>query len=90
MAAARAELVSNSIKDIKMTYKVGTESTCCSKTAAELAKKSGGNTTYVVGDAECGCNYEARLNLAKAKYAAAVKAIASADAKAATATKSDS
>lgn len=75
-AGKRAELVKAAITDVKMTYKVGKETTCCSKSAAALAEKSGEKTTFVVAEKEYCCNYEARLNLAKAKYAAAVKAVA--------------
>lgn len=43
--------VSTAMKALpKMTYAVGTESTCCSEAAAELAKKSGEPIHFVVGD----------------------------------------
>ena len=85
-AGKKAELVTNAIKDMKVTYKVGEETTCCDKSASELAKKSGEKMTYVVAGKETCCSLEARLNLAHAKYAAAVKALASAETKAAPAT----
>ena len=75
-AGKKTELVSAAIKDMKMTYKVGKESTCCSKSAGEMVKKSGEKMVYVVAGEETCCEMTARLNLAKAKYAAAVKAIA--------------
>ena len=74
-AGKKTELVKTAIKDMKITYKVGKETTCCNKSASELVKKSGEKMTYVVAGKETCCNLEARLNLAKAKYAAAVKAM---------------
>lgn len=82
-AGKKTELVKTAIKDMKISYKVGKETTCCSKSASELVKKSGEKMTYVVAGKETCCNLEARLNLAHAKYAAAVKAMASAEKKAA-------
>lgn len=85
-AGKKAELVKTAIKDMKISYKVGKETTCCNKSASELVKKSGEKMTYVVAGKETCCNLEARLNLAHAKYAAAVKAMATAEKKAAPAT----
>ncbi len=75
-AGQKAELVNAAIKDIKMSYKVGKETTCCDKSAAELVKTTGEKMTYVVNGEETCCSLTARLNLAKAKYAAAVKVLA--------------
>ena len=75
-AGKRAELVKKAMEDVKMTFKVGTESTCCNDSAKALAKKSGEEIKFVVNEKEICCNYQARLELAKAKYAAAVKALA--------------
>ena len=80
-AGKKAELVKTAIKDIKMTYKVGKETTCCDKSAGELVKKTGEKMAYVVAGEETCCNITARLNLAKAKYVAAVKAIAATEKK---------
>jgi len=85
-AGKKTELVKTAIKDMKISYKVGKETTCCSQSASELVKKSGEKMTYVVAGKETCCNLEARLNLAHAKYAAAVKAMASTEKKAAPAT----
>lgn len=73
-AGKRAELVKSAVEQVKMTYKVGTESACCSQSAAAMAKKSGEKMVFVVAGEETCCNHTARLNLARAKYAAAVKA----------------
>ena len=78
-AGKRTELVMAAIKDIKMSYKVGKESACCPASAQALAKKSGEKVTYVVAGEETCCNHTARLNFAKAKYTAAVKALVTAE-----------
>ena len=78
-AGKNAELVSAAIKDIKMTYAVGEKSCNCPNEAGSLAKTSGEKMTYVVGEEKTCCNMTARLTLAKAKYKAAVTAMASAD-----------
>ena len=78
-AENRTKLVHAAIKDIKMTYKVGKESTCCSQSAGALAKKSGEQIKYVINKEETCCSHTARLNLARAKYAAAVEALVAAD-----------
>ena len=78
-AGKRTELVSAAIKDIKMSYMVGKESACCPASAQALAKKHGEKVTFVVAGKETCCNHTARLNLAKAKYEAAVKALVAAE-----------
>ena len=79
---ANAELVKTAIKDIKMTYAVGEKSCNCPNEAGSLAKTSGKEMTYVVGEEKTCCNMTARLTLAKAKYKAAVQAIVAAEKKA--------
>ena len=78
-AAKNAELVKTAIKDIKMSYAVGEKSCNCPNEAASLAKSSDEKMNYVVGEESTCCSMTARLNLAKAKYKAAVQAIASAE-----------
>jgi hypothetical protein len=78
-AGKKAELVSTAVKGIEMTYTVGEETCNCPTKAAEMAKTSGEKMTYVVGEEKTCCNMTARLNLAKAKYKAAVQALAAAD-----------
>ncbi len=75
-AGKKSEMVKAAIKDIKMTYVVGETKCSCPNEAKSLAAKTDEKTTYVVDGKESCCNLEARLNLAKAKYAAAVKALA--------------
>ena len=50
--------------------------------AKGIAKKTGKDTLYVVGEQKTGCAVTARLNLAQAKYKAAVMALVQAEAKA--------
>jgi len=78
-AGKNAEMVSTAIKDIKMTYAVGEKSCNCPNEAGSLAKSSGKEMTYVIGEEKTCCNMTARLTLAKAKYKAAVQALAAAD-----------
>lgn len=78
-AGKRTELVTAAIKDIHVSYKVGDEEVCCPTAAAELAKKTGAATQYVVNGETTECGLTARLKVATAKYEAAVNAIAIAD-----------
>ena len=80
-AGKKAELVKKAISEVKMTYVVDGKKCGCPNEAKALASKSEAKTTYVVAGKETCCNLEARLNFAKAKYAAAVKAIASTEKK---------
>ncbi len=50
----------------QMTYAVGAEKTCCPKTAAKLAEKSGADVQYVVGDKSFEKEAEAKQALADA------------------------
>ena len=78
-AGNKAELVSTAVADVKMTYAVGEESCNCPNKAAALAKSTGEKEFYIVGEEKTCCEMTARLNLARAKYKAAVQALASAD-----------
>ena len=80
-AGKNAELVSNAIKNVKMTYAVGEETCSCPTKAGEMAKKAGKEMTYVVAGEKTCCNMTARLKLAKAKYKAAVEAMVASNAK---------
>lgn len=71
--------VKQAVEQVKMGYKVGDKSACCSQSAQALAKQSGQPVTYVVNSQEHSCNYQARLELAKARYAAAVKSLLAAN-----------
>lgn len=74
-AAQRVELIRKAMDEVVMTYKVGTESCSCPVTAKEMATRAGTDVVFVVGAEECPCEMTARLNLAKAKYKAALVAL---------------
>jgi hypothetical protein len=74
-ASATSKLVKAAMDKVQMSYKVGDESCHCPNEAAKLAKDSGKEKIYVVGDVESCCDVTARLHLARAKYMAAVKAL---------------
>lgn len=78
-AGKNAELVKTAIKDIKMSYVVGEKTCNCPHEAGSLAKDSGEKMEYMVGEEKTCCNMTARLALAKAKYKAAVEALAAAE-----------
>ena len=75
-AEQMAKKVKTATEKLTMTYVVGKESCGCAVKAGELAKKTGEKMTYKVGETSTCCSLEARLNLAHAKYKAAVKALA--------------
>ena len=91
-AGKQAELVQAAIKEVKVSYKVGDEDACCAGSAAALAKKNNKPIKYVVNGEATECELTSRLNLATAKYLAAVSALATAEkpAEAAALKKSDS
>ena len=62
-----------------MTYMVGEKECHCPVEAEKLAKDSGDPTVFVVAGESTGCNVTARLNLARAKYKAAVVAVMQAE-----------
>ena len=80
-AGKRTELVKKAIGEVKTTYVVGEKECNCPTQAKALAETADAKTTYKVAGKSTCCNMEARLNLAKAKYAAAVKALASTEKK---------
>jgi hypothetical protein len=78
-AGQKAELVQAAVKEVKVSYKVGDEDACCAGSAAALAKKHNKPIKYVVNGEATECELTSRLNLATAKYMAAVVALASAE-----------
>ena len=74
-AGEKAQLVKTAIDGIQMSYKIGDETCNCAKTAAKKAEEMGEDLHYVVGDKTVCCPLAARLELAKQRYAAAVKAM---------------
>jgi hypothetical protein len=69
-------LVSTAVEAIKMEFEVAGEKANCSSCAASMAKEKSAQVEYVVGEQKTTCQLSARLNLAHAKYKAAVQALA--------------
>ncbi len=80
MAAETAKLAKEAMKEVHMTFMVGEKACECPAEAESLAKSSGKSKLFVVGDEKTACNVTARLNLARAKYKAAIVALAKAEA----------
>lgn len=80
MASQRAELAKTAMKKVQMAYLVGDKECHCPTEAATLAKSTGSKKQFVVCGEKTGCGTTARLKLARAKYKAAVEALAKADA----------
>jgi len=76
--AKNVELVKNAVESVEVSYKVGDEACNCPMKAKELAANSEDKMTYVVDGEETCCSMTARLQTARAKYKAAVKALATA------------
>jgi len=74
-ATKYTEIVEQAMQQVQMTYKVGNATCGCPHEAASLADKDNVPVVYVVGDQETSCGMTARLNLARAKYRAAVQSI---------------
>ncbi len=75
-AGKRTELVKAAAEKVHMTYMVGEKACNCPNQAAALAKANNEEKVFVVGEAKTCCEMTARLNLAHAKYKAAVEALA--------------
>lgn len=80
MAGQRTELVKAAVDKVQMSYMVGEKACNCTHEADALAKSGEAKKFYVVGEEKTCCEMTGRLNLARAKYKAAVQAIAAADA----------
>jgi len=78
--AKNVELVKAAVEAVNVSYKVGEEACNCPMKAKELASNSTDKLTYVVDGEETCCGMTARLQTARAKYKAAVKALAAAPA----------
>ena len=73
-AAKHTELVKAAVESVSLSYVVGEEACSCPMKAKELAA-GGAEMKYVVGGEETCCEMTARLNVARAKYKAAVEAL---------------
>ena len=74
-AGATAELVKKAVEGVQLSYAVGDEVCNCPTHAAALAKKGGDEKMFVVDGEKTSCEMTAKLNLARAKYKAAVAAV---------------
>ena len=81
MAGETAKLVKDAMDKVKMTYLVGDQKCDCPVEAKELAKKEGKQRVFLVAKEKLCCGTTARLALARAKYKAAVEALAKLDEK---------
>lgn len=73
LKAARA-----SIKNVKLTMKVGEKAYQCGITAGAMAKAAGKSVQYCIGQTSTGCEVTASVNLATAKINAALDTLAKA------------
>ena len=71
-----ADKVKFAMATVAIAYKVGDKSCSCPVEAKALAASSKGKTLFVVDNEETECEQTARLNLARAKYKAALIAMA--------------
>ena len=68
-------LVSEKLAGVKVSYRVGDDSFCCSKGAGLAAQKSGEKIRYTVGDEETTCEETSRLMLVKAMIETIVQTV---------------
>ncbi len=79
-AANTAKLMRKAMAKVRFTYAVGEKECNCPVEAGKLAKKEGKEKLFVVGDQKTCCEKTARLNLARAKYKAAIETLLQAQA----------
>lgn len=75
-AAKIAVDVREAMDAVKVSYVVGDKTCHCPNEAQALAEASGAKRLFVVGGEKTPCEITSRLNLARAKYRAAVEALA--------------
>ncbi len=71
-----ASKVKKAMDSVAISYKVGDETCHCPVEAKTIAAEKKLKTLFVVDNEETECEYSARLNLARAKYKAALVAMA--------------
>lgn len=74
-AAGVAAVAKKAMDSVTVAYLVEDKEFCCPSAAGEAAKKEGASVTYVVAGEKTGCAKTNRMNLAVAKYKAAILAI---------------
>lgn len=77
--AARVEAVESAVKTVSMKFVVDGQEAACGNCAAARSKETGKPVEYVVAGESTTCEMTARLNLARAKYKAAVEAVVAAE-----------
>ena len=77
-AGKLASITKEAMGKVSMAYKIGDEQCSCPTQAASLAKSSGEEKQFVIAGETTSCEVDARIKLARAKYEAAVKALAKA------------
>jgi hypothetical protein len=70
-----AKKVKKAMDSVAISYKVGDKSCDCPVEAKALAAAKSAKTVFVVDKEETECEHTARLNLARAKYKAALLAL---------------
>ncbi len=78
-AGETVKKVNSAVALVVMNYKVGEETCSCPNAAKTMAKKAGVTPVFVVDGVETSCEATARLALARAKYKAAIQAVAASD-----------
>lgn len=80
-AAGLAKKMTAAMEGVQMTYMVGDKECHCPKTAAKFAEDAGLDKQFVIGEEKTTCEHSARLNLARAKYKAAMAVLVEATVK---------
>ena len=75
VASELTALVKKAMDGVEVTYLVGKEAVCCPDAAKALAEKTGEKIVPCVAGQESGCGSTSRLNLARARYRAAIEAL---------------
>lgn len=79
-ASSVAAIAKKAMEGVKVTHIVAGKEYCCPDTASKAAKDADAKVTYAVAEAKTECATTNRMNVALAKYKAAVQAIAKAEA----------
>ncbi len=78
-ATSVAAVAKKAMDGVKVTHIVAGKEYCCPDEAGKAAKKAGASVTYAIADQKTECAKTSRMNVAIAKYKAAVLAIAKAE-----------
>ncbi len=77
-AGKLASITKAAMDEVTLAYKVGDQQCSCPTQAASLARSAGKEKQFVIGNETTSCEIDARIKLARAKYEAAVRALAKA------------